>query len=80
MKGWSCQPAQYTQYYEDDSHEAGDPACGVPRMLENQRRVLVTRCAKDQRDRDDQREIEEQVGRRNGDHWIFFEESAQTAL
>ena len=56
-------PVQDAHHHEDDPHEAGDPTTGLPRVTENQRRVLVTRGSKDQRDRDDQRNVVQQVGR-----------------
>src|SRR6056297_959194 len=48
----SNQPTNEQQHDKNQTHEPGDPACGVQRMLENQAGVFVPRCAEDQRNRD----------------------------
>ena len=57
------QPVDKHQREKDHGHESRDPAPGVERVLQDFLRVLVPRRAENERDRDDQRYVVQQVGR-----------------
>lgn len=58
-------PVQDAEYQENDEHESGNPTSRMPTVAKDQSRVFVSRCAKNHCDRDDQRQVIEQVARRN---------------
>lgn len=58
-------PIQDADYQENDEHESGNPTSRMPAMAKDQGRVFMSRCAKHHRDRDDQRQVIEQIAGRN---------------